>query len=158
MPTPASSASWPALPLWILLCFAPSASALFVEVGGWYEALAKPAWTPPAWVFGPVWTALYLMMGIAAWRVWRHRSEPGADASLAIFVIHLFFNAAWMWLFFGLHLLVISAIELLVLWVMIAVLVVRFRNHDAWAGRLLMPYLAWVTYAATLNIGIAMMN
>jgi hypothetical protein len=96
----AQSASWRWLGLlgWIAVCFVPSAMAVFVEPGAWYAALEKPAWTPPAWVFAPVWTALYLLMGIAAWRVWDRFGFAHARLELVLFLVHLIFNAAWTWL------------------------------------------------------------
>jgi len=122
------------------------------------------------WLGLPMWTLLYLAMGVAAWRVWRERAESGRAASgrvasggvvrmaLAVFIVHLVFNAAWTWLFFGLHMLGAAAIEIVVLWAMILALVVLFWRVDRWAGALLIPYLLWVTYAATLSIGFAVMN
>lgn len=129
------------MPVWVAICFVPAATGALVETGSWYESLRAPAWTPPSWVFGPVWTLLYLAMGVAAWRVWRERAESGHSASgrvvrmaLAVFIVHLVFNAAWTWLFFGLHMLGAAAIEIVVLWAMILALVVLFWRIDRWAG------------------------
>ncbi len=145
---------------WILIAFMPAATAMFVDTGLWYAALNRPAWTPPSWVFGPVWTLLYLLMGIAAWRVWvRHGFGDGrARIALVLFLVHLIFNAAWTWLFFGLHMLTAAAIEIVILWAMILILTALFWKRDRIAGALLLPYLLWVTYAATLSIGFAIMN
>lgn len=158
MPPHSIISKWLGLVLWICVSFLPSATAIFVRPGGWYESLAKPGWTPPSWVFGPVWTLLYLLMGIAAWRVWVRHGFAGARTALVLFLVHLLFNAAWTWLFFGMRLLTVSAVEILLLWIMIAVLLVLFWRHDRVAGVLLVPYLAWVSYASTLSIGIAVMN
>lgn len=151
---------WLGLVAWIVVAFVPSATAVFVGTGPWYDSLERPAWTPPSWVFGPVWTLLYLLMGIAAWRVWAkhgfsHRRER---LPLVLFLVHLIFNAAWTWLFFGLHMLTAAAVEIVILWVMIVVLVVLFWKRDRIAGALLLPYLLWVTYAVTLSVGFAVMN
>lgn len=151
---------WLGLPAWIAIAFAPAATAMFVDTGTWYESLKRPAWTPPSWVFGPVWTLLYLLMGVAAWRVWvrfgfRDRSPPRA---LVLFLAHLIPNAAWTWLFFGLHMLAAAAVDIVVLWGMILALVVLFWKRDRTAGALLVPYLLWVTYAVTLSVAFAVMN
>lgn len=151
---------WLGLPVWIIIAYLPSATAAFVDTGAWYDSLAKPAWTPPSWVFGPVWTLLYLLMGIAAWRVWAMHGldNRGTRLALGLFLVHLILNAAWTWLFFGLHMLSTAAAEIVVLWAMILVLVVLFWKRDHLAGALLVPYLLWVTYAVTLSIGFAIMN
>ncbi len=154
------SRTWPGLLAWILVAFVPAATAAFVDTGPWYDTLNRPAWTPPSWVFAPVWTLLYLLMGIAAWRVWaRHgfgdrRTRP----ALVLFLVHLIFNAAWTWLFFGLHMLTAAAVEIVVLWAMILALAGLFWKRDRFAGALVLPYLLWVTYAATLSIGFAILN
>ena len=150
---------WLGLLAWILVAFIPSATAAFGP-GEWYAALNRPSWTPPSWVFGPVWTVLYLLMGIAAWRVWvRHGfGDRRARRALVFYLVHLIFNAAWTWLFFGMQMLTAAAIEIVILWMMIAALVTVFWKLDRLAGALLLPYLLWVTYAATLSIGFAVLN
>ena len=151
---------WLGLLAWIAVAFMPAVTAVFVDTGPWYDALTSPAWTPPSWVFGPVWTLLYLLMGIAAWRVWvRHDlGDRSTRPALALFLVHLIFNAAWTWLFFGLHMLTAAAVEIVVLLAMILALVVLFWRRDRIAGALLLPYLLWVTYAVTLSIGFAVLN
>jgi benzodiazapine receptor len=153
-----SARRWLGLSGWIAVCFLPSATAVFVGPGEWYDELVKPAWTPPSWVFGPVWLTLYVLMGIAAWRVWVDRGFARARFELIFFLVHLIFNAAWTWLFFGLQQPVIAAIDIVVLWMMIVALTILFWRRDAVAGVMLLPYLLWVTYATTLNIGIVMLN
>lgn len=161
---PRSSArKWLGLAGWIAAAFVPSATAVFVGGGGgdpWYGSLERPGWTPPSWVFGPVWTLLYLLMGIAAWRVWAAHGfgDRGARRALVLFLAHLLLNAAWTWIFFGMHLLTAAAVEIVVLWAAIVALVVLFFRLDRAAGALLLPYLLWVSYAATLSIGFAVMN
>lgn len=151
---------WLGLLAWIVVAYSPSATAVFVDTGSWYDSLSKPAWTPASWVFGPVWTLLYLLMGIAAWRVWATHgfSDRRGRLALVLFLVHLIFNAAWTWLFFGLHMLTAAAVEIVILWVLICFLVVVFWKRDRVAGALLLPYLLWVTYAATLSVGFAVMN
>jgi translocator protein len=124
----------------------------------WYPALAKPAWTPPDWVFGPVWTVLYLMMAVAAWLVWRANGWPRARGALGLFAGQLALNLAWSWIFFGLRSPGWAAVEVLVLWLAIAATARAFRLHSRLAAALLLPYLAWTTYAAALNWAIFWMN
>jgi tryptophan-rich sensory protein len=151
---------WLGLLAWVAVAFLPALSGALVETGPWYAALNMPAWTPPSWVFGPVWTTLYLLMGLAAWRVWARHGFGDRQARLALilFLAHLPLNAAWTILFFGLHLLTIAAIEIVVLWAMILALTALFWRRDRIAGALLLPYLLWVTYATTLSIGFAALN
>lgn len=151
---------WLGLLAWVAVAFIPAATAAFVDTGTWYDSLNRPAWTPPSWVFGPVWTLLYLLMGIAAWRVWAREGfgDRRTRLALVLFLVHLILNAAWTWFFFGLHMLTAAAVEIVVLWAVILALVVIFWQCDRLAGTLLVPYLLWVTYATTLSIGFAVMN
>lgn len=152
--------AWLGLFGWVLVAFLPATTAVFVETGAWYASLNRPAWTPPSWVFGPVWAILYLLMGVAAWRVWMKRGfgDRAARLALALFLVHLVFNAAWTLLFFGAHLLTAAAVEIVSLWLMIVALVALFWRIDRVAGYLLIPYLLWVSYAVTLSVGFAVMN
>lgn len=154
------SRKWLGLVIWIVVAFVPSLMGIWFQPGEWYYQLTQPSWTPPSWVFGPVWTLLYLLMGIAAWRVWLTGGfqDRGSRIALVVFLVHLLFNAAWTWLFFGLHMIEAAAVEIVILWGMIAVLMVLFWRRDRVAGWLLVPYLLWVTYATTLNIGYAVLN
>jgi len=127
-------------------------------VATWYSSINKPSWTPPGFVFGPVWSALYLMMGIAAWLVWRKTGFLGAPVALLLFVLQLAFNAAWSWLFFGLRRFDLGFVEIIMLWALILVTAIGFWRHDARAGLLLLPYLAWVSYATALNLAIWRLN
>lgn len=126
--------------------------------GTWYAGLAKPAWTPPGWVFAPVWTMLYLLMAVAAWLVtlngeWRQRRLP-----LALFILQLAVNAAWSWLFFGLQRPGWALLNILMLWGLVSVTVVLFLNTRRVAGILLLPYWGWLTLAAALNAAIWRLN
>jgi translocator protein len=126
--------------------------------GAWYDALEKPAFNPPGFVFGPVWTVLYAMMAIAAWLVWRERGAPRRSAALALFTVYLALNAAWSWLFFGFERPDWAFGEIVLLWSAIAALVLLFWRIRPLAGALLLPYLAWVSFAAFLNYTLWRMN
>jgi tryptophan-rich sensory protein len=144
----------------VVLVALPWLAGLFgaqFQPGAWYASLAKPAWNPPSAVFGPVWSVLYTLMGVAAWWVW---SSPagGRRAAVALFVVHLLFNAAWSWLFFGLNLVGAALVDLLVVLVLVAVLTVWFWRISALAGALFVPYLAWVGYATSLNLALWRLN
>lgn len=125
--------------------------------GAWYASLVKPRGTPPNWLFGPVWTFLYLSMAVAAWLVWR-TPDRTTQLPLALFVLQLALNAAWSWLFFGLHLPAAGFMDILMLWIVILACIVTFRPISAVASWLLVPYLVWVSYAAYLNAGIWWLN
>jgi benzodiazapine receptor len=126
--------------------------------GAWYASLVKPAWTPPNAVFGPAWTLLYVLMGLAAWRVWRRAGFGGAGAPLALFILQLGLNALWSYLFFGLRRPDLAFFDIVVLWTSILVLVTLFWRLDRGAGALLLPYLGWVGFAACLNLAIWRLN
>jgi tryptophan-rich sensory protein len=126
--------------------------------GEWYVQLQKPRWTPPGYIFGPVWTFLYASMGVAAWLVWKRSGFAGARPALSVFLIQLAFNAAWSWIFFGLHRPGLAFAELIVLWAAILLTVITFWQQYAPAGILLVPYLLWVSFAAILNYYIWRMN
>lgn len=121
----------------------------------WFRALDKPSWNPPDAVFAPVWTALYVLMGVAAWRVWRSRRAPGA---VGLFAGHLALNAAWSLVFFAARDIALALATIVVLWAVIVLLVARFWRVDRLAGVLLLPYLAWVTFAAALNADLLRRN
>jgi benzodiazapine receptor len=141
----------------ILICFAaPGLGSLVTtpQVPNWYVDLAKPTWTPPDWVFGPVWTLLYLMMAIAVWLVWRRAGFAGAKLPLASFAIQLTLNSLWSVLFFGLQNPGAAAVEIILLWAAILTTLITFWQRSKWAGGLLAAYLAWVSFAAVLNVAI----
>ncbi len=143
---------------WLVITGLVAAFGSQFESGPWYDALEKPSWTPPSWLFGPVWTVLYILMAVAAWLVWsKHRSE-GAPLALGLYIVHLLFNGAWSWIFFGLEMPGLALLDIIVLWVMIVVLIVLFYRYRPMAGWLLIPYLLWVSYATALNLAIWSMN
>jgi benzodiazapine receptor len=128
------------------------------SVETWYQALEKPIFNPPDWVFAPVWTLLYIIMGIAAWRVWRLRSFEATGKALGVFALQLGFNLAWSFLFFGLQRIDLALVEIVILLVAIIVNAIMFWRIDRLAGLMLMPYIAWVTYATVLNASLWLLN
>lgn len=126
----------------------------------WYPTLVKPSFNPPNWVFAPVWSLLYIMMGVAAGLVW-HRMDfdrINSRKGLQFFAIQLALNFLWSYLFFGLHNPLLALAELALLWLMIYETFVVFKRVDKIAGLLLLPYLGWVTFAGILNIAIVWLN
>lgn len=149
------------LGLSLFVCFIAAAVGGFVttsQIPGWYAALSKPVWTPPNSVFGPVWTLLYFLMAVAAWLVWRQSGTRKARSALSLFAAQLVLNLAWSLLFFGLHSPALAFVDILLLWAAILVTLLQFTRHSLGAGLLLVPYLAWVTFAAALNWSIWQMN
>lgn len=126
------------------------------SVNSWYLEIPKPTWTPPGWLFGPVWTALYLMMGAASWLVWRERAarRPEANRALSIYAVQLMLNVLWSVLFFGLRRPGLALVEIALLWLAILATLLAFRRVRALAAGLLVPYLLWTSFAAALNAGI----
>lgn len=150
-----------ALGVCVIASFAAAAVGRLLSgdsVSSWYPSLAKPTWTPPSWLFAPVWSVLHLMMGIAAWRVWRRDGLREARLALGVFLIHLGFNAAWSGLFFGLRNPSVAFAEILALWLLVAVTTMLFWARDRLAAALMAPYLAWVSFATALNGAIASTN
>ena len=126
--------------------------------GEWYTQLNKPSFNPPGWVFGPVWSVLYACMGVAAWLVWRRRGRTVARWALVLFAVQLALNAAWSPLFFGAHEPGWAFVDIVALWVALAATVVAFFKTQLAAGILMVPYLAWVSFAAVLNAAIWSLN
>ncbi len=143
----------------LALCFGVSAAgglATSSSVGTWYQELARPWWTPPGWVFGPVWLTLYTMMAVAVWDVWR---SPGATrTALALFGIQLALNLAWSFLFFGLRSPGLGLVGIVLLIGVLASTIREFRRKRPRAALLLVPYLLWTSFAAVLNATIWWMN
>jgi len=143
---------------WLVACFgAASLGALFMP-GEWYASLNKPSWNPPGWIFGPVWSALYLMMAMAAWLVWWRGGFSGQRRPLTWFLVQLVLNAAWSPLFFGMHRPDLAFAEILFLWLAILITLTSFLKVNRVAGWLLAPYLAWVSFASVLNFTLWRMN
>jgi benzodiazapine receptor len=138
---------------WLAITFIAAAvgSVASAEAPAFYAQLSKPDWAPPASVFGPVWTVLYLLMGIAAWLVWRERSARGVDGALSLFLIQLAANALWSWLFFGWRQGAFALVDILLLLLLIAVTMASFWRINRLAAALLLPYFAWVAFASALT-------
>lgn len=159
-PASPPSRQWLGLAGWLALAFAAAAIGAVASVSAreFYAALVRPAWAPPGWLFGPVWTALYALMGVSAWLVWRERGFAGARAALALFIVQLAVNALWSWLFFAWRLGGPAFAEVLLLWCLIVATVIAFRRISALAALLLLPYLAWVTFASALTFAVWRLN
>ena len=135
--------------------------ALTTATGGssWYAALEKPSFTPPDWLFGPVWTLLYALMGIAAFLVWREGwDRREVQAALGLFAAQLVLNGIWTPIFFGAEQIVGGAVVIVALWIALALTIRAFFRVSRLAGWLLVPYILWVTYAAALNLSIWALN
>jgi tryptophan-rich sensory protein len=128
------------------------------SAGAFYAQLSRPSWAPPAWLFGPVWSLLYIMMGVAAWLVWRKHGFPVAASALMLFVIQLITNALWTWLFFVWHQGALSFAEIVVLWLLVASTIVAFWRLHRLAALMLVPYLAWVSFASALTYSLWRLN
>lgn len=128
------------------------------SAAGFYNELLRPQWAPPGWLFGPVWSALYVLMGIAAWLVWRAHGFRGASTALLLFAAQLLVNALWTWIFFVWHQGALSLAEIIVLWLLIASTIMAFWRLQRLAALLLVPYLAWVSFAAALTLSLWRLN
>ena len=146
---------------WLVLAFATAAvgAAASVQAANFYAQLAQPQWAPPAGWFAPVWSVLYALMGIAAWLAWRAAGSVGAArGALGFFCLQLALNALWSWLFFGWHQGAAAFADIVVLWIAIACTLFAFWRIRPLAGAMLLPYLAWVSFAAALNLAVWRMN
>ncbi len=132
---------------------APTASS----VASWYPTVAKPPWTPPSWLFGPVWTVLYVLMAVAGWLVWRTR-VPARRGALVLFGVQLALNGLWSWLFFGWHRIGLGLLDIALLWLAIVATIRAFARVRTAAAWLMLPYLAWVSFAMALNLAIWRLN
>jgi translocator protein len=145
---------------WLALCFAAAGlgAVASVNAGDFYGSLARPSWAPPASLFGPVWTVLYFLMGVAAWLVWKQGGFTSGRAALGLFLAQLLANALWTWIFFAWRQGALAFAEILLLWVMIVATIALFRRASRLGGALLLPYLAWVSYAAALTYAVWQRN
>lgn len=147
--------------LWIGICLLAGAMGsawTASSVGSWYPTLNKPPFNPPNGVFAPVWTTLYVMMGMAAWFVWNQRREQAINAAMIFFFVQLALNVAWSGIFFGLRSPGWAFVEIIVLWLMILATAFAFRRISSMAFVLMLPYLAWVSFAVILNAVIWRLN
>ena len=145
----------------ILICFLPAAIgglATSSSVNGWFTEINKPSWNPPGWIFGPVWSTLYLMMAVSTWLVWKNSGWDKSKIALGWFAFHLVLNTLWSLIFFGLQQPGWALVEIVVLWISIMVSIWLFSRHSKLAAGLLVPYLLWVTFATFLNYTIWSLN
>jgi tryptophan-rich sensory protein len=150
-----------ALAFFVALCLiigALGGSVVATSVDTWYAELAKPSFTPPDEVFAPIWTAFYVLMAIAAWRVWRAADRDTRRGPLTLFALQLALTLGWTVVFFGLQKIGAALATIVVLDVGVVVTTLAFRPIDRWAGLLMVPYLAWVAFATVLNIAIWRLN
>jgi tryptophan-rich sensory protein len=145
---------------WLAIVFFAAAigAAASVHAGAFYAQLIRPDWAPPAGLFGPVWTVLYALMGIAAWVVWRTGVFRAAQLALGIFLVQLALNALWSWLFFGWHRGVLAFADVLLLLALIITTLSLFWRIKPVAGALLVPYFLWVGFASALNYSVWQLN
>jgi translocator protein len=152
---------WLWLVLWIVGCLAVAAFGgrwTAPEIPGWYRTLIKPSFNPPSWIFGPVWTMLYVLMAVAAWRVTESPESPLRSLGLALFILQLALNLAWSWIFFHKHAIGMAAVEVALLWCAIGATTLVFGRVSVPAAWLMAPYWAWVTFASILNAAIWRLN
>ncbi len=152
---------WLSLALFVLAAFSAAALGGWATGSGvstWYLTLNKPAWNPPGWIFSPVWTVLYAVMAVAAWRVWLVRAQPGAGLVLRVWFAQLALNALWSLLFFGLRSPGAALVEIVIFWAVLLWLQLRLPRYDRFAALLWAPYLAWVSFASFLNFTIWRLN
>ena len=145
---------WVTLIVSVAVCFGVAAAGArwtAGEIPTWYQTLVRPRFAPPNWVFGPVWTLLYALMAVAAWRVWLAAGGPLRTQGLWLFTLQLAMNLAWSWIFFHRHAMGAALAEIAALWVLIGATTLVFARIDALAAWLMAPYWAWVTFAAVLN-------
>lgn len=160
-PSPAPAFAWPSLLAFLGLSYAVAflgSQATFSSVGSWYTTLQKPAFNPPNWVFGPVWTLLYAWIAFAGWRLWERRRRPGGRPALIAWGVQLALNLGWSLLFFGLRSPALGLADIaLLLAAIVATMLLAWRVCRI-AALLLLPYLAWVSFAALLNFEIWRLN
>lgn len=146
--------------LWLMIAFAAGAigAVASVDSGTFYGQLARPPWAPPPWLFSPAWTILYILMGISAWLIWRVNGFRPARTALILFIIQLAANAIWTWIFFVWKQGGLSFYEILMLWALILGTIIAFWRVRPLAGILMIPYLAWVTFASALTFAMWRLN
>jgi len=145
----------------VVICFMVAAIGGYATTSSidvWYAGITKPTWNPPNWIFGPVWSTLYLMMAISLWLVWRKSGITNAKFAIGIFAVQLVLNLLWSIIFFAMHQLGWALVEVIMLWSAIVLTIIVFHKHSKPAAYLLIPYLLWVTFASFLNYTIWSLN
>lgn len=140
------------------LCFLAAMSGGLFSPGPWYWALKKPSWQPPDWLFAPAWLVLYVMIAFAGWIVWESPPSLARDIGLGLYGIQLVLNALWSAIFFGMKRMGLAFVEVVFLWISVAATMAAFFVVDSTAGQLFVPYLAWVSFAAFLNLTVWRLN
>lgn len=146
---------------WLILCFVVAAIAYGFgarSIPAWYAGLVKPALNPPSWVFAPVWIVLYVLMAVAVWLVWKTRPSVCRRTGLRLFLVQLWFNLLWAWIFFSRHQIGSALADVVALWAAIILAIWNFRKVSTTAAWLMVPYLAWVTFAIYLNVEFWRLN
>jgi translocator protein len=143
---------------WIFATAMAAAFGSLFMPGAWYREIAKPDWTPPDWIFGPVWTLLYFAMAVAAWLVWRKGGWAANRQALSLYLAQLVANGLWSWFFFGLQRPALALVDIVILLVLIVATGLAFWPRSKIAAILFVPYLAWVSFATALNAAIWLMN
>jgi tryptophan-rich sensory protein len=144
--------------IFLVVAFVPAAVGRLFGPGSWYASIAKPAWTPPGWVFGPVWTVLYALIGIAGWLAWEASAGKPRLLPFAVFAAQLVLNGLWSWLFFGLRRPDLALVDIVLMLALIGANLALFARLRGVAGALLVPYLLWVAFATALNAAIWRLN
>jgi len=145
----------------ILLCqLAGFLGSLFTTpaIPTWYQTLNKPFFTPPNWIFSPVWIGLFILMGVSLFLVWRRSDHPQFKPALIFFFVQLILNTLWSIAFFGLKSPLLGLVDIILLWIAILLTILNFFKVSKWAGALLLPYLIWVSFAALLNVSLWVLN
>ena len=152
---------WLTLLFWLFACFGVAAAGArwnLTEIPGWYRTLVRPSFAPPDRVFGPVWTLLYLLMAIAAWRVSQESPSPTRSAALLLFAVQLGLNLGWSWIFFRKHAIGWALAEIALLWISIGITTLLFGRIDPLSAWLMVPYWIWVSFASILNAAFWKLN
>ena len=142
----------------VAACFVAATTGAVFRPGEWYEQLAKPSWRPPNWLFPPAWAILYFFIALSGWLVWGTAGFSGAALPLTLYSLQLGLNAAWSPIFFGMRRPDLAFVEIVLLWAAIVATMIAFYPIDKMAAWLLLPYLAWVTFAAALNFSVWRLN
>lgn len=155
-----TSQQWLGLLFSLLLVFLAAAAGglASASAGSFFMELDRPLWAPPAWLFGPAWTVLYLLMGVASWLVWRKRGFSDARLALTLYIVQLVLNGLWTWLFFVMRSGSLAFIEIIILWILILATLIAFWRKNKLAGLMLVPYLIWVAYASALTFSLWQRN
>ena len=150
----------PKIVICVLICVGLGSASGFSTVSaiaGWYQSIQKPSWNPPNWLFGPVWTVLYIMMGISVALIW-HSRHNAKKTAISFFVVQLMLNLLWSYIFFGKQDIFLAFIEIIAMWIFILLTIIFFYRINKTSAYLLIPYLLWVSFATFLNYSIYLLN